>query len=231
MAAHGDPKQTTRGILREYGLAVSVAVGIAVLIRVFLFEAYRIPTPVMHPTLEPGDLIFVAKWPYGIRFPVADVKITDGDPPARGDVVIYRSGSEGGKNYIKRVVGIAGMSALEADLIARVNGKALPFQPGDSDVCGTETQTGAEGTVSYQICIEPPVTEDFGPEKIPEGHVFLLGDFRNREASTKSFEIVPVDKVLSRAAVIWLSVNPAPKGNELSAIPRIRFERIFRVIR
>ena len=94
--------------LKDYGAAVALAIAIAVVIRVFLLEAYRVPTPVMRPTLEPGDLIFASKWTFGIRLPGGAGSITEGRAPERGEVVIYRSPETPDQLFVKRVMALEG---------------------------------------------------------------------------------------------------------------------------
>ena len=76
-------------LLRDYGITVGVAVLVALAIRFFGLEAYRIPTPSMRPALEAGDTIFVAKWPFGLHFPGMDDAMTKARMPGRGEIVVF----------------------------------------------------------------------------------------------------------------------------------------------
>src|SRR5687767_14523778 len=101
---------TTSQLIRDYGGAILVAVAVALASRFFGIEAYRIPSPAMRPTLEPGDTIFVSKSAFGLRFPGAAAPFTGGRPPARGEIVVYSPPIDPGRDYIKRVIGLPGDS-------------------------------------------------------------------------------------------------------------------------
>jgi signal peptidase I len=84
------------------------------LLRSFLVEPFKIPSGSMMPTLLTGDLILVNKFTYGFRLPVINTKLTDGTPPARGDVMVFRYPPKPSMDYIKRVVGVPGDEVAQA---------------------------------------------------------------------------------------------------------------------
>ena len=223
----------TRQLLKDYGLAVMLAVFVALLIRFFLFEAYRIPSHAMKPTLEPGDTIFASKWPFGLRFPGATAPLTRGRLPVRGEVVIFSSPTEPRLDYIKRVIGLPGDTiAIRRNRIL-LNGLPLESIGKDTAPCGKERLP--EGK-TYPICSEAPLLEDFGPDKVPSNSVFVIGDLRTAPpfANTdprkaKSWGMVPLSSLKGSAICIWLSIEP--RGFDHTGwFPRIRFERMFRRI-
>src|SRR3990167_6841075 len=95
-------------VVVEYARAFFPVILIVFLIRSFLAEPFRIPSGSMLPSLYIGDFILVNKFAYGIRLPVANIKILDIDGPKRGQVVVFRFPGDPSVNYIKRVVGIPG---------------------------------------------------------------------------------------------------------------------------
>jgi signal peptidase I len=224
--------EATRKIARDYGGAVFVAVAIALFLRFLVIEAYRIPTSSMRPTLEAGDTIFVAKWPLGF-----DRK------PERGDVIVYAAPSDPERDYIKRVVAVAGdtIGMRKGRLV--LNDKELasagsPSPPtgaatGAKD-CGSETLPAENGSRSYGICWEPPIAEDFGPEKVPDGSVFVLGDLRGQGSADakkrKTWGTVPLNAIRGKALWVWLSTEPDSAGMSPAWFPNFRFERMFRRI-
>jgi signal peptidase I len=217
-------KAISRKIAFDYGGAVLVAVAVAVFIRVFVIEAYRIPTSAMHPTLEPGDTIFVAKWPFGFNRKVE-----------RGDVLVFAGPAEPDRDYIKRVIGVAGDTVEVKKGHVLLNGKAITVPDTQKDAaCGRESVPSAEGPRIHDLCWEPPLNDDFGPEKVPDGSVFLIGDLRSQSPNDvkkrHSWGVFPLDLVKGKAKWIWLSIEPHNPGMSTVRFPNFRFERMFRRI-
>lgn len=94
-------------------------------LRSFLFEPFKIPSGSMIPTLHIGDLILVNKFHYGIRLPVINLKLTDGNPVARGDVMVFRYPPKPSLDYIKRVVGVPGDKIAYLNKVLTINGQTV----------------------------------------------------------------------------------------------------------
>jgi signal peptidase I len=174
----------------------------------------------MRPTLEAGDTIFVAKWPFRLL----------SYKPAYGQVVVFSPPSDPDRDYIKRVVGLPGdtVEIRQGELF--LNGKAALARPLQSDaLCGEERLPGA----TYPFCREPPLPDHFGPEKVPSGDVFVMSDLRTDASESRRsmrFGMVPVQSLKARALWIWLSVDPQGAGEKTGWFSRIRFERMFQRI-
>lgn len=205
------------------------AVVVALLIRFFVIEAYRIPSAAMRPTLEPGDTIFVSKWGYWGNRPPA---------PARGDVVVFSPVTENRRDYIKRVIGIPGDTVQLKGGHVLLNGEPLAAEvtTGAAETakkagCASEKFPGGH---PFPVCWEPPVIDDFGPEKVPEGDVFLVGDLRSQGPNdTKKFKtwgVFPIATLRGRARWVWLSLESQSSGINGGWFPRFRFERMFKRI-
>ncbi len=216
---------TTRKLIRDYAGTVLGAVVVALLIRTYIIEAYRIPTMAMRPTLEPGDTVFVAKSPMGTRL------LASSDDPKRGDVILFRSDDPAGRDYIKRIVALGGETVELRKGVLWINGKAVSESIAPNGSCGTERLPDGKTT---GVCHEPPIPEELSPTLIPNDSVFVLGDFRSLSQmdSTlkgKSWGMIPKSWIKGKALWVWLSIEP-PTQSESGRFPKVRFERMFRRI-
>ncbi|MGZ3689379.1 MAG: signal peptidase I, partial [Bdellovibrionota bacterium] len=209
-------KRSTRTLLRDYGGTVAVAVFVALVIRFFVIEAYRIPSGAMRPTLEPGDTIFVAKWVYGVKFPLTAWTLYAGHRPERGDVVVFTAPvgiGIPGLDYIKRIVAVGGDRVEIKKGNITLNGKPLGVPTKDNRACGPEIFPGESSTKTVEVCREPPLIEDYGPVRVPDGQVLVLGDLRSQTQQgtsdiharqPKTWGIVPISLIKGQAKWIWL---------------------------
>jgi signal peptidase I len=125
------PKSTTRDYVESIGAAILIALAL----RAFVIEAFKIPSSSMYPTLEIGDHIFVNKFIYGVRIPWTNIKFFELRGPHRGEVIVFRYPCDLDRDYIKRVVALAGDSVEVRCNIVYVNGVAVPakqIQSGDT---------------------------------------------------------------------------------------------------
>ena len=118
------PKSTTRDYVESIGAAVLIALAL----RAFVIEAFKIPSSSMYPTLEIGDHIFVNKFIYGIRIPWTTTKFFELRGPDRGEVIVFIYPCDPDRDYIKRVIALAGDSVEVRCNVVYVNGKADPDQ-------------------------------------------------------------------------------------------------------
>lgn len=212
-------KNVTLRLIRDYGLAILVATGVALLIRSMVFEAYRLPSDVMRPALFPGDLILVAKWPYGIRPSYDSSPWISGRPPRAGEVVVYSPPDDPRNTYIRRVMAVAGEWAGLSKGRLVLNHRLLEFIPGDNAVCGREVHPKSH----YEICLEPPLLEDYEERQVPPGSVFVAGDLRTQNSKYKrGHGIVPISSIRAEARWVWYSVDT--HGN-------LKLDRMFKSIR
>lgn len=113
---------------REYGESIIIAIVIAVVLRAFVLEAFKIPTGSMIPTLAVGDHIFVNKFIYGLRVPFTNRWFVEWGTPSRGDVIVFRYPKDQSKDYIKRVVAVAGDKVHVVGQDVFINGERLERQ-------------------------------------------------------------------------------------------------------
>ena len=118
------PKSTTRDYVESIGAAVLIALAL----RAFVIEAFKIPSSSMYPTLEIGDHIFVNKFIYGVRIPWTSTKLFELRDVKHGEVIVFMQPCQPDRDYIKRVVGLPGDKIEVRCDVVHVNGKALPSE-------------------------------------------------------------------------------------------------------
>jgi signal peptidase I len=201
-------KEKILPLIKTYGLGISIAILFAVGFRAWILEAFKIPTGVMRPTLEPGDVVFVSK--------TKEINY--------GDVVTFEATKDGKTlTYVKRVVGISGDRISLKNGRLTLNGKELPFQPVENAVCGIEGHPKA----NYSICIEPPVITDQDITTLNEGEFFVIGDARSSGLSRLDHSLIQKSQITGKVKWIWLSIDPL---YSTSFMPKLRFDRMFRSI-
>ncbi len=215
-------KHSTRIILKDYGITLSLAIAIGFFIRTFLIEAYQIPNFSMKPTLIEGDTVFAVKWPLWLKL---------GHSPERGDVVIYTQKiltSFSQTHSVKRILG------LEKDTITIKEGTLfLNNKPLDLSQMSHSFQENLPNGRTYETSREPPFLDDFGPEKIPPGFVFVLNDFRSKSTLSGNqvpWAITPLSSIQGKVLWIWLSLEKQSHLKGSSWFPQFRFKRMFQRI-
>lgn len=222
-------EREARKIIRDYSLAIGASVLVALVIRFFLLEAYRMPSRAMLPAVEPGDTIFVSKFAYGFRLPGAEKRLTD--RPARyGDVAVLEFPEEIGREYIKRVVGLPGDQVKLDKGMLVLNGKVVTEPPKGEELCTVESLPNGK---TYPVCLEPPLLSTEETITVPAGSVFVVGDLRtspNEIRRMKTQGLVPESRLHGRAQFVWLSIQPPVAGSGGDWFSRIRFNRMFKGI-
>lgn len=148
-----EPQKNFMQILGEYAQALIGALVLAILIRGFVFEPFRIPSESMVPTLLVGDHIFVQRFKYGLRVPFTKFWLTEFDGPERGDVVVFTYPIDEDLDFIKRVIGLPGDTVAMKDGVLYVNDEAIkedeitPHRQTDENKCVMDLT--AETEVNY----------------------------------------------------------------------------------
>ena len=200
------------------------------LLRSFLFEPFKIPSGSMIPTLQVGDLILVNKFHYGVRLPVINLKLSEGNKPQRGDVMVFRYPPKPSVDYIKRVVGLPGDEVAYANKRLTINGKPVSTTQlpefFDADVTRYfpqyEEQLGdarhrllnddsRRGGISEAEVMDFPNRQNcrYSVEgmacKVPEGHYFMMGDNRDNSLDSRYWGFVPDKNIVGRAFFVWMN--------------------------
>ena len=191
--------------IREYIEAILLAIVIAFFIRTFVIQAYKIPSGSMKPTLLIGDHILVSKFNYGVKLPFIRSTLIPFGAPARGDIVVFIYPEDRSKDFIKRLVGLPGDTIEIRNKKILLNG--LPW----SDAHGVYVDnTIIPGAVQPR--------DNFGPVKVPEGSIFVMGDNRDESYDSRFWGFVNMKDVLGKAQIIYWSWNQEESGVRLRRI-------------
>lgn len=187
-------------VLKDWVEALIVALILALFIRTFVVQAFKIPSGSMLQTLQIGDHLLVNKFLYGIKIPFTDKRIVTFDDPEFGDVIVFEFPKDPSKDYIKRVIGTPGDVIEVVDNHVIRNGEAVE----EPYISGLPPKSGLAQTY-------------FGPIKVPEDKYFMLGDNRNNSLDSRYWGFVDRSAIVGKAWRIYWSWE---------SLTNIRFSRI-----
>jgi signal peptidase I len=196
--------------IREWTEAILLALLIAMFIRTFIVQAFKIPSSSMMPTLEVGDHILVGKFMYGIKVPLIDQKLFVRSPD-RGDIIVFIYPRDKTKDFIKRVIGLPGEKI-------QIDGKKILVDDVPvEDPWGTYTKNhGNTGSVR----------DKYGPEVVPPNSLFVMGDNRDNSQDSRFWGFVDLNAVKGRAFIIYFSWDRTSHN----LLNKIRWARIGHLI-
>jgi len=200
-----------------------VALILAIFIRTFFVQAYKIPSGSMEPTLLIGDHILVNKIVFGLRMPDSLFGLQIPGLPYgrylfriesvhRGDVVVFVFPPDRSKDFIKRVIGIAGDTIQVKNGEVWLNGAKMPDPHGHYEVAASERSSASP-------------RDNFGPITVPPGRLFMMGDNRDRSYDSRFWGFVDDNDVEGRATIIYWSWD-----SDSSSIIPIRWNRFGMIV-
>lgn len=179
-------------IVREYAESIVIAVILALIIRTFIVQAFKIPSGSMEDTLAVGDHILVNKFIYGTKIPFSDNRILKIRDPRRGDVIVFEYPEDPSKDFIKRIIGTPGDVVQVRDKKVYVNGQAYenPHEVHKEKEIIPQVQNPRDNT--------KPIT-------VPADSYFVMGDNRDRSYDSRFWGFVKSDKIKGLAFIKYWS--------------------------
>ena len=203
-----DDQTPGRAHWRENIEAILVAVLIALFIRTFVVQAFKIPSGSMKQTLLIGDHILVNKFIYGVKIPYLDKTIIPIETPHRGDIIVFKFPLDPNKDFIKRVIGVGGDVIESRDKRLYVN-----HEPLNHDY-GVHTDPGViPGNIRPR--------DNFGPITVPKNSLFVMGDNRDESFDSRFWGFVNLKAVSGKAFIIYWSWDSQKFGVRWSRLGRI----------
>lgn len=195
---------------RENVEAILLAIVLALFIRTFVVQAFKIPSGSMKQTLLIGDHILVSKFIYGIKIPFTQTTLIPIRDPQRSDIVVFKFPEDPAKDFIKRVVGVADDVIEIKDKQVFINGKK-------------ENHPYGVHTDPYTIPVGIQPRDNFGPITVPPNSLFVMGDNRDHSYDSRFWGFVDLEKVKGKAFIIYWSWNKEDFG--------VRWRRLGQLLR
>ena len=202
---------------REYTEAILIALLLALLIRTFIIQAFKIPSGSMENTLLIGDHILVSKFSYGTHIPneipFLDIKLFDdivlfSEIPQRGDIIVFKFPKDEKRDFIKRVIGLPGDFLEVRRQKIYINKKLF------EDTHARHTDPASNDSFVPR--------DDFGPVLVPEGYVFVMGDNRENSQDSRYWGFLNIKKIRGKALMIYWSWDRIDNW--------VRFERFGKIL-
>jgi signal peptidase I len=232
-----EPIPFKKSVGREYLESIVVAVILALFIRTFVVQAFKIPTGSMETNLLIGDHLLVNKIVYSPSLAAMEEKLLGKRPVERGHVVVFKFPEDPQRDFIKRVIGLPGETVEIRNKTVFINGKPLdeagyvhflepPLKPGDP-----EYGLRGEG-----------LRDNWGPQVVPPGKLFVLGDNRDNSRDSRFWGFLPRDQVKGRALLVYWSYEASREEyhrtgyaawirDTVAALGKTRWKRFFHLIR
>lgn len=212
------PLSTTtksKSTLREYIEAFAIALLLALFIRTFVVQAFKIPSGSMLPTLQIGDHLLVSKFTYGVKIPFSGATLVPLGSPERYDIVVFKYPMKRSVDYIKRVIGLPGDTLEIVDKQVFINGKAIE---------------DPHARFTSRTILPGSPRDNLSPVAIPEGKVFVMGDNRDNSHDSRFWGLVDQKDILGRAFIIYWSWDIKEPLLSLDRFSSVRWNRLADII-
>jgi signal peptidase I len=206
-------KSNTPGKIWEYIKAIGTALILALLIRTFAVQAFKIPSGSMIPTLLVGDHLLVNKIVYGTPVDIPFTNVTVFHMPGlrhpqRGEIIVFKYPEDPTRDFIKRTIAVEGDTIQMIDKKVYVNGKPVE-----------EPFTQHTDTSLHMGQLEP--RDNFGPYLVPKNKLFMMGDNRDQSYDSRFWGYVDIKQVRGKAMIIywsWDSTKTFPRFDRIGKL-------------
>ena len=234
MTENQEKKKREKSVFREYFELIAETAVFVFFVMTFVVQAFQIPTGSMEPTLLIGDFLLVNKLVYASTVSSIEEKILPRKAIRRQDIVVFKWPNNLAKDFVKRVIGLAGEKIEIKNKQAFVNDKPLDEKykvHNDSQIISKNDYYHYDDTIR----------DNFGPVTVPAGHIFVMGDNRDNSADSRYWGFLPLTYVKGRPWMIYFSYRAERDAYQKTSLkdrlkklvnflPKARWRRILKVI-
>ncbi len=230
-----DKKPRDKSVVREYFELIAETAVFVFFVMTFVVQAFQIPTGSMEPTLLVGDFLLVNKFVYAEpQFPLEKIILPRRDIH-RQDIVVFKYPKELNKDFVKRVIAMAGETIEIKDKQVYINDSPIT----ENYKVHEDTQVFTKnGYYRY----DDTIRDNFGPVVVPPGQCFVMGDNRDNSMDSRYWSFLPMDNIKGRPWIIYFSYRAERDAylktgfddrlkKFMSFIPKARWGRMLKVIR
>ncbi len=203
---------------REYFESICVAVILALFVRTFVVQAFKIPTGSMEPNLLIGDHLLVNKFNFAPTLAGVESMVLPIDPIRRGDIIVFKYPEEPERDFIKRTIGLPGETLELRNKKVFINSMPL-----DEPYVHYLFPPGEENPADFDVRMT------YGPVTVPAGHYFMMGDNRDNSQDSRYWGFLPREYVKGKALFVYFSFGDE-QGGLSNLFTSVRWNRIFHQI-
>ena len=213
-----ETKPYRKSTAREYFESICVAVILALFVRTFLVQAFKIPTGSMENNLLIGDHLLVNKFKFAPTLASAEETLLPIDPIHRGDIIVFKYPEEPERDFIKRVIGLPGETIEVRRKRVYINDALF-----DEPYVHYLSPPDEEGPPDFDVRVQ------YGPVTVPDGHYFMMGDNRDNSQDSRYWGFLPREYVKGKAMFVYFSFGEGSGGTGANVM-NVRWNRILHQI-
>ena len=222
--------QNKKGKWSDVFLSLLLFVFLYLGLRWFFFEPFVIPSGSMEQTLLVKDYVLVKKWAYGLRLPFSETWILGPKTPKRGDITVFKDKYLSGHFLVKRVIGLPGdRVSMDKKGVVFINNHPFKYRIVENEDEDISVMIEDNGEKSYRVQYLSGIDQEPFEFQLSEGEIFVMGDNRNQSSDSRYWGGLPVDRLVGKLILIWLSCRESEKDSGfLCPLQDFRMERLFR---